>query len=203
MIGYAQNTGIGTTTPTAKLDINGNLRVRTLPTVTDTNLYNIVLSEANGDVSSVKAADFVSQLKVPSTVFNAQQNSNLSTALPTNNTTNRTIFSTVNINKPGSGSWESNLNRYTVSKKGIYTITAGVYAYQVSTDTAPLAMVITTDKGMQTVGGINLINNEASLNATYVVLLDVNDTIVINTIKGDSGTYKQGKAYINIVYTPL
>jgi hypothetical protein len=45
------NTGIGISTPTKKLDINGELRVRTLPT--GLNTENLLVVNGNGDVRSV------------------------------------------------------------------------------------------------------------------------------------------------------
>lgn len=52
----AQNTGINTTSPTAKVDVNGNLRIRTLPLgSSSTDLVLVV--DANGNVKKASLCD--------------------------------------------------------------------------------------------------------------------------------------------------
>ena len=52
---YAQNVGIGIATPQRKLDINGDLRIRTLvPSTTPyNNTYSVLVRDGNGDVTGV------------------------------------------------------------------------------------------------------------------------------------------------------
>lgn len=51
---FAQNVGIGTTLPTKSLDVNGELRVRTLPTGNTTTDYLLTV-DANGNLRRVSA----------------------------------------------------------------------------------------------------------------------------------------------------
>lgn len=53
---YAQNTGINTINPTAKLDVNGDLRIRTLPAGTATT-DQVLVVDASGNIKKVALCD--------------------------------------------------------------------------------------------------------------------------------------------------
>ncbi|TKC10436.1 hypothetical protein FA048_09610 [Pedobacter polaris] len=204
-ISFAQNTGIGTLTPTAKLDVNGNLRIRSIASTTDATLYNTLLSDNNGNVLNVKTTDFVEALKVPVNIFNAQQNTDLTTSLSGNNTLNQTVFSTVNFIKTSAGTWDATTNTFTVTKKGVYQIVTGTLLNEVEAGSYVISIKAGPSSAMNTltVGGIILSGNRYTMNGTYVVQLEANDLIYIQTSTGNSTAYSQGKAFLHIIFTPL
>ncbi|WP_209389256.1 hypothetical protein [Chryseobacterium sp. RR2-3-20] len=61
---YAQNVGIGTTNPAATLDLNGNLRVRTLTDkTTDTSYKDVVVADANGNLGRWDKANMIAKIQ--------------------------------------------------------------------------------------------------------------------------------------------
>ncbi|HVI47302.1 MAG TPA: hypothetical protein VM802_20660 [Chitinophaga sp.] len=62
LVGYSQisNVGVGTNSPTATLDVNGSLRVRTLPSGS-VSTDSIVTNDVNGNIRRVNASDLVKQ----------------------------------------------------------------------------------------------------------------------------------------------
>ncbi|WP_205943463.1 hypothetical protein [Pedobacter polaris] len=200
-ISFAQNTGIGTISPTAKLDVNGDLRVRSASSTTDATLYNTLLSDDSGNVMNVKTTDFVDALKIPTTIFNAQQNTDVETPLLGLNTFNKTVFGTVNLIKTTAGTWNATTNVFTVAKKGIYQIVAGCLLNEV--EVANYVMHIIAGSSLLTVGGIALTGNKYATNGNYVMLLNANDTIYTYTNTGAITPYSQGKAFLYITFTPL
>lgn len=198
--------GINTPTPTTTLDVNGDVRIRSTITNTNANNLDLLLSNSTGVVSKITTANFVNDLKIPSNIFNAEQTSDLATNLSGNNTVNKVIFGTVNLNVAGAGTWNTTNNTYTVAKKGIYHIVSGVlltnvvsadYVERIYAGTGPIPATTLT------VGGIFLSGNNYSINGTYVKLLDVNDVIYCTTNTGSTSTYRQGKGFLHIIYTPL
>lgn len=58
---YAQNVGVGTDSPTRKLDVNGDLRIRSAASVTGDNNYNRIIT-ANKDTGDI---DYITVSSIP------------------------------------------------------------------------------------------------------------------------------------------
>ena len=116
--------GIGTIFPsqvaTAELDINGSLRIRGVDLSTDFTGKNILLTDADGNVSQITTQNFVSQLGIPSIVL-AGKSSGTSTMQNDLVKQNLNLDSTgINV---GSG-WNATNRTYTVPGNGYYEIYA-------------------------------------------------------------------------------
>ncbi|PWN57993.1 beta strand repeat-containing protein [Chryseobacterium viscerum] len=202
--GNTGNVGINTTTPTTTLDIDGTLRVRSLPLQTTLGISNILLSDTSGVVSQITNNDFINTLKVPNNIFNAEQTTSISTSLPGTGAANRVVFGTVNINTPGAGTWDSVNNTYTVAKKGIYQIVTGVKLENATSTINNYGLYITAGSGSWTYSGVSQIGNLFLLSGTYVKLLNAGDLIFCDTKTGaGTANYTQGNAFIHIIYTSL
>lgn len=116
--------GIGTIFPsqvaTAELDINGSLRIRGIDLSTDFTGKNILLTDANGNVSQITTDNFVSQLGIPSIVLAGKSSG---TATMENNLVQQNLnLDSTGINV-GSG-WDATNRTYTVPGNGYYEIYA-------------------------------------------------------------------------------
>jgi hypothetical protein len=116
--------GIGTIFPsqaaTAELDVNGTLRIRGISLSTDFTGKNILLTDADGNVSQITTENFVSQLGIPSIVL-AGKSSGTSTMQNDLVKQNLNLDSTgINV---GSG-WNATNRTYTVPGNGYYEIYA-------------------------------------------------------------------------------
>ncbi|MGN7707233.1 hypothetical protein [Chryseobacterium sp. 22543] len=196
------NLGIGTTDPTNTLDVNGNARFRSLPIQTSLGSSNMLLSDGTGVVSQITGNDFINTLKTPNNIFNAEQFASSAT-LPGNGVSNRVIFGTVNINTAGAGTWDFSNSSYTVAKRGIYHIVAGV-KLENATNAPNYALYINAGNMAWTFGGAPQAGNIFILSGTYVKLLNVGDIIYCDTKTGPTGpSYNHSSAFMHIIYTAL
>ncbi|PTT28978.1 hypothetical protein DBR28_16730 [Chryseobacterium sp. HMWF028] len=197
----AGNFGIRTNAPDHTLDVNGNVRFRSVASVTSADNSGILLADGVGAVSQISTNDFVGSLKIPANLFNAEQTTNISTDLPGNLAKNTVVFGTVNLNAAGGGTWNAANNTYTVSKAGIYQITAGVELANVTTTN--YGLYISAGPRNWTIAGNPQAGSIMVFAGTYVKLLAVGDIIYCYTQSGNTTTYRQNTAFMHIVYTPL
>ncbi|QXU49928.1 hypothetical protein KYG33_02450 [Chryseobacterium sp. D764] len=196
------NVGIAVDTPTNTLDVNGNVRFRSLPIQTSLGSSNMLLSDGTGVVSQITGNDFINTLKTPNNIFNAEQFASSAT-LPGNGVSNRVIFGTVNINTAGAGTWDFSNSSYTVAKRGIYHIVAGV-KLENATNAPNYALYINAGNMAWTFGGAPQAGNIFILSGTYVKLLNVGDIIYCDTKTGPTGpSYNHSSAFMHIIYTAL
>lgn len=196
------NLGIGTGAPTNTLDVNGNARFRSLPIQTSLGSSNMLLSDGTGVVSQITGNDFINTLKTPNNIFNAEQFASSAT-LPGNGVSNRVKFGTVNINTAGAGTWDFSNSSYTVAKRGIYHIVAGV-KLENATNAPNYALYINAGNSAWTFGGAPQAGNIFILSGTYVKLLNVGDIIYCDTKTGPTGpSYNHSSAFMHIIYTAL
>ncbi|MDR4953634.1 hypothetical protein REB14_15755 [Chryseobacterium sp. ES2] len=199
----AGNFGIRTSTPDHTLDVNGNVRFRSVASVTSAANSGILLADGGGAVSQISTNDFVGSLKIPSNIFNAEQTTNISTNLPGNLTENTVVFGTVNINAAGGGTWNAANNTYTVAKAGIYQIIAGVQLGNVDTN-SNYGLYIKAGSTNWPFAGLRQTGSLMVFAGTYVKLLAAGDVIYCYSQTNAGGpSYRQNTAFMHIVYTPL
>ncbi|WP_454046024.1 hypothetical protein [Chryseobacterium sp. Marseille-Q8038] len=196
------NVGINTNSPDRTLDVNGNVRIHKIDYVNSAANYGIVVADGGGAISQINADNFMGSLKIPESIFHAEQNSPLSASLSGNGADHKVIFSSVNINKPNAGTWNASTNSYTVAKTGIYQIVAGVKVRNTNSKSLYTLYINTSISGW-VFPGTHLIGDIVSSGGTYIKLLNAGDVIFCSTRTGSALSYTQGAAFMHIIYTPL
>ncbi len=196
------NVGINTNSPDRTLDVNGNVRIHKIDYVNSAANYGIVVADGGGAISQINPDNFMGSLKIPESIFHAEQNSSLSASLPGNGADNKIVFSSVNINKPNAGTWNSANNTYTVAKAGIYQIVAGVKLENTNSK-ALYTLYISAGSPTWVFSGTHLLGGMVSSGGTYVKLLNAGDVIYCSTRTGSAFNYTQSAAFVHIIYTPL
>lgn len=119
------NMGIGSIFPsqaaTASLDVDGSVRVRSTPLVTDVVNKNMLMTDTSGNVVQIDSETFVSALEIPRVIFSAKD---ITTFTLGQSLTNRIQFSTVLSN---GGNWNATNSDYTAPGDGVYQITGNIY----------------------------------------------------------------------------
>lgn len=115
-------------------------------------------------------------------------------------------FPTVNVTtSPEIGTWNSATRSFNVNKTGVYHITAGGEARNLSSTTPNLLFVITAGGSFQAGGNINFIESSQRHISAYSVLsivLHQGDTIRVGATSGNS-TWTMGTGFINIQYSEI
>lgn len=199
------NVGINTNTPDRTLDVNGNVRIHKIDYVNSAANYGIVVADGGGAISQINPDNFMGSLKIPESIFHAEQNSSLSASLSGNGADHKVVFSSVNINKPNAGTWNSANNTYTVAKTGIYQIVAGVRLENTNSKALYTLYINTLSPSMGTwvFPGTHLLGDMVASGGTYVKLLNAGAVIYCSTRTGSAFNYTQGPAFMHIIYTPL
>ncbi|MCW3162438.1 hypothetical protein [Chryseobacterium oryctis] len=228
--------GIHTNTPTATLDVvsqNSNTSGKVLKA---SNSSNQMLIDVNlsGDLTFGKAimpakkpgnageylisqgpdtAPVWGNLPKGATVqiFNAQRDSNSTT---TNAISSYVPISFPTINSsidPAYGTWNSTSNKFTVAKKGIYTITAGFTSYDVKCDMsnsidwevyAPFIFLETSDEYAANGVTTLIYNSSYSAYITKSTVLEANSIIQV-LANSNACSWKQGPSFISILYSEI
>ncbi|PWW20605.1 hypothetical protein [Chryseobacterium sp. AG844] len=199
---YSQ-VGINTATPTRTLDVNGNVRFRSVDVVTNSDNSGILLTDTAGNVSQISSSDFFSTLKIPSNAFNAEQNTNISTNLSGNSTYHNVVFGTVNLNVAGNGIWNAANNTYTVAKAGVYSISTGVQLSNTLNSAVTYGFYVHAGSQRWGFSGMSQAGNIMVFSGTYVKLLSPGDVIYCETITTGPSSYRQDVSFLHIMFTPL
>lgn len=124
IISNAQNVGVNTKTPTATLDVNGNLRVRTVPVTDAAASYNFLVANAENEVERING-NFASA--VNTTIAKGETTGaftllsvGINDWLNVNFSESNVIIDTGNNYTPGTLTTSSSY--YTVPSTGIYEI---------------------------------------------------------------------------------
>lgn len=121
--------------------------------------------------------------------------------------THKTLdFSNVNISPTSDiGIWDAATSKFTVQKKGVYNISAGLQMYNVG-PSGTGAMIIFGGQTSSVVGSVltESSSGEYSVNCNGVLsgLLNVGDTIYVTANSGNA-SWQQGKSFLHIIYTEI
>ncbi|MGX5683399.1 hypothetical protein ACWKWW_02465 [Chryseobacterium cucumeris] len=196
------NVGINHSNPDRTLDVNGNVRIRKIDYVNTALNSGIVLSDAGGAITQINSTNFINSLKIPNNIFNAEQRSSISTYLAGNGAMNTVKFGLININAPGTGTWNASNNTYTVAKTGVYQIVAGVKLENIDPNDAA-SLYIKAGQDNWAFSGTKLLGYNRSFGGTFVKLLNAGEVISCVTSSGGPGSYTQGVSFLHIIYTSL
>lgn len=225
--------GINTTTPSAVLDIISDNATETYTPLQIKNSADDVLMSVNnsGDLKFRRAlmpnndagqdGDFlISKGPNLSPVWGPLQNHNGRVVVQEFNARRNTVssesigtqtylywdFPTINVStSPEIGTWNSATRSFIVNKTGVYHITAGGEARNLSSTTPNLLFVITAGGSFQAGGNINFTEFSQRHISAYSVLsivLNPGDTIRVGATSGNS-TWTMGTGFIDIQYSEI
>lgn len=165
----------------------------------------VFVSGGAGQTPVWKKIEVPAGTKIITQVYNARRNT-VSVTTVNANTEQRLDFPTIYIEPlPSIGIWNGTAKEFTVVKAGLYHITSGVRAYEVSSGATGIMRINTTSyvqpfNGQRSQGGTPLVT---SLNFTgeIIVPMNVGDKIWITT-KNDS-SWKQSNSYLHIKFSEL
>ncbi|NML69064.1 hypothetical protein HHL23_04570 [Chryseobacterium sp. RP-3-3] len=204
------NVAIGSIAPTAKLDVNGGVRIRSIDDIASVNNEKVVMSDSNGFVKEITVDNFLKSVSIPINALNRTQDTDLAPVLQGNLTYNRMKFQTSNIENTVIGNWDNSQNVYFVKKKGVYVITSSIRHHNVSANypgdnnRGVSIRIALNGVAVYQQEGLRFTNNDSIASGNFTAILNPGDYIYVDSIAAWNTTYQQSRrAYLHITYTSL